>query len=125
MFAKFFEWFGNETMNRFYVVLVLLKIDLVLAYYCLICLYNYKLFNLIFKMDTLLQNMLDQMLTFNGLSFCHFVQEVNDIWYLRRLIIALPGYQISLTSCTYKIVECQAIRFNYLIKIIWWESVPF
>ena len=30
----------------------------------------------------------------------HFVQEVNEIWYLRSLIIALPGYQIALTSCT-------------------------
>ena len=40
------------------------------------------------------------MLTFNDLSFRHFVQEVNEIQYLRSLLIALTGYQISLTSCT-------------------------
>ena len=33
-----------------------------------------------------------QMLVFNCSSFHHFVEEVNEIWYLRSLIIALSGY---------------------------------
>ena len=33
-------------------------------------------------------------LTFNHSSFRHFVQEVNEILYLRSLIIGLPGYQV-------------------------------
>ena len=37
---------------------------------------------------------------FNCLSFHCFVQVNNEIWYLRKLIIALPGYQISLITCT-------------------------
>ena len=49
---------------------------------------------------TFLQNNVNQMLTFNCSSIRHFVQEVNEIWYLRSLIIALPGYQMSLTSFT-------------------------
>ena len=36
---------------------------------------------------------------FNNSLCHHFVEEANEIWYLRRLMIALPGYQISLTSC--------------------------
>ena len=32
----------------------------------------------------------------NRLSLCHFVQVVNESWYLRSLRIDLPGYQISL-----------------------------
>ena len=40
-------------------------------------------------------------------SFHHFVQEVNEIWYLRSLTIALPEYQ-----------EWQVIEGNLLIKII-------
>ena len=38
-------------------------------------------------------------LTFSLLSFNHFVHKVNEVWYLKNLIIALPRYQISLTSC--------------------------
>ena len=41
------------------------------------------------------------MLTFNHSSFHHFVQEVvNEIQYPTSLIVALPEYHISLTSCT-------------------------
>ena len=40
-------------------------------------------------------NLSKLILSFNNSSFGHFVNEVNKIWYLRRLI-----YQISLTSCT-------------------------
>ena len=41
-------------------------------------------------------------------SINHFVLEDNKIQYLRRLIIALPGYQISLTSCT----KCEQLDVN-------------
>ena len=40
------------------------------------------------------------MFKLNHSSFHHFVQEVNEIWCLRSLIIALPGHQDSLTICT-------------------------
>ena len=42
-----------------------------------------------------------QTLTFKLSPFCYFVQEVNEILYLRSLIIARThGHQISLTPCT-------------------------
>ena len=41
----------------------------------------------------------DQTVIFLCSLFGHFVQRANKIWYLRRLILALHGYQISLTSC--------------------------
>ena len=37
-------------------------------------------------------------LRLNCSSFCHFLQEVNEIWCLRSLIIALPGYEIYWTK---------------------------
>ena len=43
------------------------------------------------------QNNFDQTFTFNRSSFHHSVQEINEIWY-PRMIITLPGHQVSLTS---------------------------
>ena len=53
-----------------------------------------------FQRDTFFQNDFNQTLTFNYKQFCHFVQEVNGIWYLRSLIIHVnvESCQISLTS---------------------------
>ena len=61
------------------------------------------------------------MLTFDRLLFHHFVQEVNQICYLRSLIVAHPGYQISLTSCT----KWQNDERWAIDKIILKESIPF
>ena len=44
------------------------------------------------------QNNFDKTLTFNRSSFHHSIQEINEIWYPRSLIITLPGHQVSLTS---------------------------
>ena len=63
---------------------------------------------------------LNQTLTFNHMSFCQLVQKVSDILYLRRLIIALPGYQIS-----YKMAEWRTSEGKCLIKIILWELSLF
>ena len=57
---------------------------------------NNNICDLILKRDLFPQNYYDQTLTFNRSSFRHFVQEVNEIWYPRRGIIKLVGYQISL-----------------------------
>ena len=46
----------------------------------------------------------------------HFVQEVNEIWYLRSLITALPRYQIALTSCT-------KLRNSRWLKISVWGTL--
>ena len=53
-----------------------------------------------FERDTFLYNNFDQTLSFNHSPLRHFVEEVNDIQYLRCLNIVLPGYQISLTFST-------------------------
>ena len=58
---------------------------------------------------------------FDHLWFYHFVQKVNEIWYLRSKIIAFPEYQMSLTSCT----KLQTIKCKHLIKSILQEIVPF
>ena len=44
------------------------------------------------------QNNFDKTLTFNRSSFHHSIQEINEIWYPRSLIITLPGHQVSLTA---------------------------
>ena len=69
--------------------------------------------DLIFERNTFLQNNLNQALTFYCLPLRHFIQEFNEIWYQRKLVIALHCYQILLTFCT----KC-------LIKFILQESVP-
>ena len=63
-----------------------------------VCMCEGCICDIISKRDIFLQNNFDQMLTFDHSSFHHFVQEVNEIWYLRRLILALPGYQMSLAE---------------------------
>ena len=77
------------------------------------------------------------MLTFNYLPFHCFVQVINEIWYLRRRIIALPGNQISVIPCTkwwnderLKVSDCFVgkcsflkIRLHYVLNTVLYSCV--
>ena len=77
---------------------------------------------------TFLQNSFDQMFTFFIMPFYYFVQEVNEIHYLRSLIkhvhVALP-WILNFIDFLHKIVERQVIESKRLIKIILLVSVSF
>ena len=55
--------------------------------------------------------------------FCHFVQEVNELWYLRWVKIALPIIP-NIINFLHTSAEWRAIKCKRLIKIILPESVP-
>ena len=71
-------------------------------------------YDLIFESGLFSQNNFDLKLTYtcNYLSFHHFVQEVNEIWYSGKAIIRLRRYQLSLISCNVQMVEWQVINYK-------------
>ena len=67
-----------------------MKFDILVKRLCIYnALQNQFVSDLIFKKGHFLQNNFDQMLTINHSCFCHFLQEVYKIQYLRSLAIAL------------------------------------
>ena len=66
----------------------------------------------------------EQMLTFKHSLFGHFIQQANYIWYLGGALTGLPGYQISLGSCT-KWPNSECLNVSIYSKLLCATSVVF